>query len=837
MEGFLISLGLVIAALLFTLLNRIKKLEARLSHLEHKSTLKSDTHAAELAAPAAPLKEESATPTFTPRPARKREAPPLTSLIIHQLQHYGLLWLGGIALALGGVFLALYAIDAGILSPAIRLLLGGVFGIGLVAGAEYLTRHRQRFNIHTPYIPAAIACGGIICCYAVIMVAFDAFALLSAATAFILLAILSLLSTWLTLRYGMLLAVVGVAGAYLVPLLIPAQSSSLLLLTAYLSLVTASATYISQRTSQPLLGIGALVAHALLSLGALLSADFVQMSAVLLNAAILLYLYGVAPITGWLIRRNENTTAWYPSRQALAAAVLTCCYMTTAMWLVDDKNEIYLLSAIFSGLLLLISVKVRQFVLLSPVALFMTGIAIILAAQSSAASLTLTSPLALFAQCAALVFSVFGIVMSRQHNTHAVFHSLYTLSAPILTLLLVTVTGPDNQSGEVITGLTVILAMYGLVAAVVLTRCSRTLSQIHVTLTLHSCLLVIAILQLSGSLLSVFLAWQVGLLVFQSLRLQINIPAWIYKVVAAVLILRLTTLLWGWSLLSPGGPTAYTPLITYSLVLVPLVFSCWYAPGQGVRRWFTGVLLHVLALMTTSLSVWWLTGDTFISDIDYKTATLLSCNWLLLAAVYRWRSIHATVPRVFNAFSAILVTLALMFHWGLSVGDNPFFARQLFSLDHPAVWLTVLWGLPGIALCWLAYAWRHTLAFRNIQLVSGSVFIVLWINALIRLAFHTKSLHLLQGFSQSELYTYSVIWLMLATALLFIAQRLNMMALKKAGFGVLLVVVCKVFVIDMSHLTGLWRAISFLGLGGSLVLLGWLFQRFNQPAPSLDTSP
>ena len=50
----------------------------------------------------------------------------------------------------------------------------------------------------------------------------------------------------------------------------------------------------------------------------------------------------------------------------------------------------------------------------------------------------------------------------------------------------------------------------------------------------------------------------------------------------------------------------------------------------------------------------------------------------------------------------------------------------------------------------------------------------------------------------------------------------------------LLLVICKVFLIDMSHLSGLWRAVSFLGLGGSLVLLGWLFQRFSQPAESKE---
>ena len=40
-------------------------------------------------------------------------------------------------------------------------------------------------------------------------------------------------------------------------------------------------------------------------------------------------------------------------------------------------------------------------------------------------------------------------------------------------------------------------------------------------------------------------------------------------------------------------------------------------------------------------------------------------------------------------------------------------------------------------------------------------------------------------------------------------------------------VVLKAFLIDMANLEGLYRALSFLGLGLSLVGIGWLFQKFQ----------
>lgn len=84
----------------------------------------------------------------------------------------GLFWLGGVVLALGGVFLARYAIDAGLLPPTVRLSLGALFGVGLVVGAEFLSRHAQRFNIHTPVLSASIASGGFIILAAVVLKVF-----------------------------------------------------------------------------------------------------------------------------------------------------------------------------------------------------------------------------------------------------------------------------------------------------------------------------------------------------------------------------------------------------------------------------------------------------------------------------------------------------------------------------------------------------------------------------------------------------------------------------------------------------------------------------------------
>jgi uncharacterized membrane protein len=63
-----------------------------------------------------------------------------------------------------------------------------------------------------------------------------------------------------------------------------------------------------------------------------------------------------------------------------------------------------------------------------------------------------------------------------------------------------------------------------------------------------------------------------------------------------------------------------------------------------------------------------------------------------------------------------------------------------------------------------------------------------------------------------------------------------------AALAVLAVVVAKVFLLDMSALVGLWRVLSFLGLGLALIGLGAVFRRFvvsaaPTPAPETPAAP
>ena len=76
--------------------------------------------------------------------------------------------------------------------------------------------------------------------------------------------------------------------------------------------------------------------------------------------------------------------------------------------------------------------------------------------------------------------------------------------------------------------------------------------------------------------------------------------------------------------------------------------------------------------------------------------------------------------------------------------------------------------------------------------------------------------------------TYSVAWLAMAVAAILAGGLRFGRGVYQAGMALLLLTTCKVFVLDMSGLTGLLRAASFMGLGLSLLGLAYLHQKFGR---------
>jgi uncharacterized membrane protein len=83
--------------------------------------------------------------------------------------------------------------------------------------------------------------------------------------------------------------------------------------------------------------------------------------------------------------------------------------------------------------------------------------------------------------------------------------------------------------------------------------------------------------------------------------------------------------------------------------------------------------------------------------------------------------------------------------------------------------------------------------------------------------------------SDAEDYTYSAVWLAFGVALLAAGILLKSQPARLASAAVVILTIAKVFLHDLAGVQGIFRALSFIGLGLVLMGIGWLYQRLLFP--------
>jgi len=148
-----------------------------------------------------------------------------------------MVWLGGICVGLAGIFLVHYSVEQGYLGPRARIVLGLLSGLLLHGAAEWWRRRSER---HYPSM-AALAGGASIILFAVLLASHHLYQLWSPLVVFAGLALVALGTMWLALWQGPILAILGILGAYLVPLLVTTGSDNISGAMIYSLIISASA--------------------------------------------------------------------------------------------------------------------------------------------------------------------------------------------------------------------------------------------------------------------------------------------------------------------------------------------------------------------------------------------------------------------------------------------------------------------------------------------------------------------------------------------------------------------------------------------------------------------
>ena len=153
-------------------------------------------------------------------------------------------WIGGLTLALGGFFMVRYSIEAGLLGPGVRTLLGGAFALALLAAGEWTRRKESVSAIEAlpiANIPAILTAAGTAVAFATVYAAYALYDFLAPATAFVLLGLVALGTLAAALLHGPALAGLGVAAAFVTPILVSSEKPDFWALYIYLAIVTAAA--------------------------------------------------------------------------------------------------------------------------------------------------------------------------------------------------------------------------------------------------------------------------------------------------------------------------------------------------------------------------------------------------------------------------------------------------------------------------------------------------------------------------------------------------------------------------------------------------------------------
>ncbi|MEJ6476633.1 DUF2339 domain-containing protein [Pseudoalteromonas piscicida] len=751
------------------------------------------------------------------------------------LKGNGLFWLGAIVLALGGVFLANYSIEAGLLPPSVRVILGALFGVCLVVTAEVLSRYKEKLKINTPNISAALASGGVVTCFAMTLVAFDFYDFIPANIAFVLLAIISCVATILALRFGPVLAGIGSVGAYLVPALVSTGSNNIGALLLYVGFVSLSAIWVADYVKQKWLWWQSFIGHFLWFCAAVATANRLDFWVIMLFALFSLYLYVLVAVLGWrltvtmtralpvkvlLMPRKEHLGILLPlSLVALTLVVNT--HFTQLLW----ANTLFALvvlgvayrhSALDSWPFYLLLFALFSFNLMPTVSSYDDVL------------LPFTGKY-LFIQVAVFIAILFSVLMLRRTPSRLAYLLLLVL-APLALYGISYVTSPELAEAILYPVWAVEMLAIAAWAVYYANKATLEVNRVTCFILANTMLSLCFTMLLSASTLTLAIALQIASMSYLSWKYNVRIPDWLYKIALMVVMARLTFAPWLAHYRDETILTIHWTLIVYPIVLGIIWIAIKYNPSKALTTWFIGGAVHIVALLVTTETSYILFGAyPDFTNLTYQQSVMLALNWLALAAVYLWRGMLSNhKSKLYPKAAAILLLASSVLHSDISLINSPFLVSQYVG-ERVVNWLFLQWFVPAVILAGMIKFGLLTARYHRLVYSVIAVLVILFVNGAIRSLYHGGFVTLSISIQQPELYTYSIVWLLLSTVSIFVAKHFNLQALLHAGFAGLAIVILKAFIVDMANLEGLLRALSFIGLGLGLVGIGWLFQKMQTP--------
>ena len=739
------------------------------------------------------------------------------------------IWVGGIALLMAGFFMVKYSIESGLVTPLVRIWTTVAFG-GLLCTAGFLM-HRKTSNAGNHRICQALAGAGVACFYFASYAAVHLYAFLGPQTGFLAMVGVTALAVMLSLKLGAPMALLGMVGGFITPWLMQTDSVNTAMLFTYLFLLVAGLQYLCLRRGWWGLLLTAIGVAFLWSGIIILSFWDNQIPEA---PGVLLFILGLCAANSLsmvLVRKDHSDPKVLGTIRLIGSLIWSVGLAQAGFWVFLNgfaAVDLSLFTVLGIGALALAVIREKDFLPIAWLALAATGFAAVsnpsgnwmqwflwpvgmgaafmgigywraLVSDQSIHWRTLSS-----AACAGLVPILYANRELLQ-DTVARPESIWLLGLAVACALFQAITtehffrkGENARRFSQLSALAFFILGFGLWVAV------------PDDFLPHAA---------AGLLLSAIAYWRVR---------RIEASEWV--------ILPLGI---GWALLMvPNAEDAVRYFFeaertgaTDGALRIAVAWAAGLTAGWVGRLWFVGHWPKMLRV-AWDYGIGTTTLIGFVAFYRCIDRGLMPDQWTHLA--------------VSGGLTATLAVVALLLYWGFrshkwAVKGSQALAIMagarillLHMLGSGAAGPSFFWnalflqfGVPllaAVGLALLSSREDSMRLWRSFYQIAAMVLGFLWCTFLVEDYFGGRMLFP-NAMGSTQLYTYSVVWLLLAIAYQAIGLWRKQKTLHFGSLLLLLLAVSKAFLVDASELVGIFRVLSFLGLGITLMGIGFFYNK------------
>ncbi|MEQ8766551.1 MAG: DUF2339 domain-containing protein [Planctomycetota bacterium] len=773
-----------------------------------------------------PISEDPAPVHLPPRrePRIEEEPPPAAPAGVGWEERLGAqwtVWVGALAIVLGGVFLVRYFAEKGLLGPEVRTAGAGLLGLALIAAGEVARKHR-------PQIAQGLVASGVGVSFAALVAATSLYHFVGPRLGLVLTGAITAGSVLLSLRNGVPVAILGLVGGFAMPALIGAHSVPTEQLFGYLLAVEVGLVFLVRSRGWSWLLLPTAIA-ALVWPGYWLLQEYRPGESPWLG----LYLAGsIFVLFGALIgteRRSEGR-AGLGEAASWIAAVGGLIQMGVLVRASSFSNQDWLvIGSLGAASLVLARFQIRFRALAELAALTCV---VLLATWGWLDRPIVSERYLIVSASLGALFSVGAAAASIRSERARGFAWLSWTS------LFAHAVVSHHFAAEHFAGPWWAVPAGGGLGAALATWavCRKGIELARPTA----------------------IAWSIGSVALFALAVWFGFDrhgrsiAWVTFVPVLLWIVSRFGLTWlRWAAVVMAG-VATGMLLHPEVIGYPLAetwLGSWWLPGYGVpAAVLLGSFGYARRLKLPVVTDWLLGLGVLTSLLGGTMALRFTWHgtglwqepwgpieravWAMFLGVVSWvlLRMEAAESRMLAwVFAAILVTLSILLVPIVSV----FFDSPIGNGETVGEWpivneLLILYGLPALLFGFLV---RPSARAGLVPLARASSISTIWlvfvlVTLEVRQAFQGSDLTWTGELESRESYAYSAAWLVLGMTLLALGLWRRGKTLRFASLVVLLAAIFKTFLFDMSNLRDLWRVASFFGLGAILLLVAWIYQRF-----------